>query len=84
MAGTHPRRSDSVFAATIEPSDAAVQIRFPAVTGRRYTVWYSDSLTPVEWRELKSFGVQTADAILTESDTPATAIRYYAVTVALP
>ena len=84
VAGTHPRRSDSVFAATIEPSDAAVQIRFPAVTGRRYTVWYSDSLTPVEWRELKSFGVQTADAILTESDTPATAIRYYAVTVALP
>lgn len=84
VAGTHPRRSDSVFAATIEPSDVAVQIRFPAVTGRRYTLWYSDSLSPLDWRELKSFGVQTADGVLTVSDTPATGIRYYAVTVALP
>jgi hypothetical protein len=28
--------------------------------------------------------VQTSDAILTVTDTPATGIRYYAVTVALP
>ena len=84
VAGTHPRRSDSVFAASIEPSEPAVQIRFPVVTGRRYTLWYSDSLSPVDWRELKSFGVQTTDAILSVTDTPATGIRYYAVTVALP
>jgi hypothetical protein len=84
VAGTHPRRTDSVFAASIELSEPALQIRFPVVTGRRYTLRYSESLSPVDWRELKSFGVQTSDAILTVTDTPATGIRYYAVTVALP
>ena len=47
-------------------------------------LWRPESLNPVDWRELKSFGVQTTEAILNVTDTPATGIRYYAVTVALP
>jgi hypothetical protein len=82
VAGTHPQETSSVFRVSLLEGADRPRVSFPAIPGRRYTIWFRETLTVGEWQVLREYPPQSDEGVLSADDLGESSLRFYRVTIA--
>jgi hypothetical protein len=85
VAGANPRQATSLTSMSVfSVAGASLQVQFPVVTGRYYSVWSASDLTSSEWtKEPGGFRATGNGTYTLRLDEPGDATRFYQLRVEL-